>query len=620
MESRQSGNAASKLTLTCEKDFDFEYFDAVFVDSGDRYLESDYNRILKGEKKKCVDLYSWKNDRAAAEFAVLCKDRDMGLISLNASELRSENGVLPSCSVKLSFIESVKAYAGHAGWYANNIFNKMPKGKRECFPEVIYSDTPVRLCKNSFKLVWAEISVPKDAAPGIYRGSITVTAEKAEKPVELEYSLEVLDATLPNAVDYPFDTEYWSHPYNTAYYYGVEPFSDEHLEILKQHMSLYKSLGGHAVTTSIVEEAWGGQTYGFGRKIHYPSMIKWIKTADGEWKFDYTHFDKWVTLNKSLGIADKIICYSMIPWKSAVRYYDEKSKREKKISVSPADKDGYRKIWSAFLKDFVNHLDLTGCFDSVYMGFDERRNMETALDLISDIKNRDGKTLKVSAAFNDFKRNEAIFGRLDYASVGLDQIRENLDDFKKQVELRRKENKQTTLYTATEHIPNSFTKSFPAESYWTILFAGSLNATGFLRWAYDAWVENPLEDSTHWSFPAGDCFLVYPSKRDEKVKESKLSLRLAKLDEGVRDVNKLYIMRESCAEIFDMTEKLFSQIKGQSENDYEFYTVKRSKPWERTAKWLTESGKNEMLKDMKEVKSKIYEISKLYCEIKAKNN
>ena len=38
-------------------------------------------------------------------------------------------------------------------------------------------------------------------------------------------------------------------------------------------MSLYKSLGGHAITASIVEEAWGGQTYGGENKVHYPSMI-----------------------------------------------------------------------------------------------------------------------------------------------------------------------------------------------------------------------------------------------------------------------------------------------------------------------------------------------------------
>ena len=172
------------------------------------------------------------------------------------------------------------------------------------------------------------------------------------------------------------------------------------------------------------------------------------------------------------------------------------------------------------------------------------------------------------------------------------------------------------MYTATEHVPNSFTKSIPVESYWSIMFAGSLNATGFLRWAYDAWVKNPLEESTHWSFPAGDCFLVYPSLREDKNRESKFTLRLAKLDEGVRDVNKLYLMREADCEIAKKVESLFAEIKGDREDSYEFYTVSKTNFWGRKAKWLTESGKEKMLADIKEIKEKVYEISREYSKIK----
>ena len=197
--------------------------------------------------------------------------------------------------------------------------------------------------------------------------------------------------------------------------------------------------------------------------------------------------------------------------------------------------------------------------------------------------------------------------------MGLDQIRANIEDFKEQVRLRRSNGRETTLYTATDHVPNSFTKSIPVESYWSILFSGSLNTTGFLRWAYDAWVENPLEESTHWSFPAGDCFLVYPSFRDDENRESKCTLRLAKLDEGVRDVNKLYIMREKSPQAAAAVEALFSSVKGAKEEDYEFYTMSKTNIWGRTAKWLTENGKRKMLTDMHEIRQKIYEISKQYC-------
>lgn len=607
------------VELTEPKIYGFEDFDAVYVDSSDRYQQKDYNRILRTEMQKSIDLWAWKNDKAAAEFAILCGEKQIESVSVAASDLTGASGVISSSQVKLSFIREVMAYTGHAGWYADNPGNIMPRGDREYYPEVIYSGKPVPVAGDTFQLVWAEILIPKKALPGIYHGTITVSAKNTGKTLRLDLNLEVLDITMPDPGDYMFDTEYWSHPYNVAYYYNVEPFSEEHIKILKQHMSVYKELGGHAITASIVEDAWGGQTYGGNNEIHYPSMIKRIKTAEGKWRFDYSHFDKWVQLNKSIGIADKIICYSMMPWKNVIRYYNELTKKYEKITVNASDKESYNKVWKPFLRDFIDHLEKMHWFDCTYIGFDERLNMETAFDLIADVKSKDGKSLKISAAFNDFKNNASVFGKLDYASVGIDQVRDNLQDFKNQVQARRALNQETTVYTATEHVPNSFTKSIPVESYWTAMFAGSLNTTGFLRWAFDAWVENPLKESTHWSFPAGDCFLVYPSDKEDPERESKFSLRLAKLDEGVRDVNKLYILREASPALADEIEKLFSQIKGTKENDYEFRILKKTNPWGRDAKWLTENGKKDMLSDMKKIKRKIYDISKQFISVNSGN-
>lgn len=599
-----------------KKACDFDKFEAVFVNSFDQYQQKDFLKILSMPRQKSVNLWSWKNDKATCEFAIICADTTLENVTVTTSDLKGNSATIAASNVKLSFIKEVKAYTGHAGWYANNPSNIMPRGTREYYPEVIYSDKAVSIDKNKFQLVWIEIDVPKDCKAGFYNGTITITAQNCDKIATLDYQLEVLDVAMPDVEDYLFDVEYWSHPYNVAYYYNVEPFSNEHLNILEQHMTIYKSLGGHAITASIVEEAWGGQTYGGGEKIHYPSMIKWIKTLSGSWKFDYTHFDKWIQLNKKIGIADKIICYSMMPWNNIVTYFDEAKGKLKKLKINPANKANYNNVWKIFLEEFIKHLDENGWFDSAYIGFDERRNMQTALDLIAAVKNKDGKPLKISAAFNDFKHNAAIFNRLDYASVGLQQIRNNLQEFMAQVLLRRENGQKTTMYTATEHVPNSFTKSIPVESYWSIMFAGSLNTTGFLRWAFDAWVENPLTDSTHWSFPAGDCFLVYPSAKDEVAKESKLSLRLAKLDEGVRDVNKLYLMRNSSPEISAKIANLFSQVKGSEEGSYEFYYMAKTNFWGRKAKWLTENGKKEMLQDMEQIKQQLYEISKLYCNSK----
>ena len=95
-------------------------------------------------------------------------------------------------------------------------------------------------------------------------------------------------------------------------------------------------------------------------------------------------------------------------------------------------------------------------------------------------------------------------------------IRQNLQ---KLLQEREQKGFRTTLYSCTEHIPGNFSLSMPAESYWSVINAGKLETAGFLRWAYDAWVENPLEDATHNAFEPGDCFLLYPSEKMQQQKK-----------------------------------------------------------------------------------------------------
>ncbi len=137
MKRKFFNNNSMSDKIVVQRTYNFEDFDAVYVNSSDQYQQKDYDRILNSEQKKSIHLWAWKNDKAVAEFAILCADKDLDYTSVEASGLSSESGTLSSSLVKLSFIKEVKAYTGHAGWYANNPFNRMPKGEREYFPEVI---------------------------------------------------------------------------------------------------------------------------------------------------------------------------------------------------------------------------------------------------------------------------------------------------------------------------------------------------------------------------------------------------------------------------------------------------------------------------------------------------
>ena len=62
------------------------------------------------------------------------------------------------------------------------------------------------------------------------------------------------------------------------------------------------------------------------------------------------------------------------------------------------------------------------------------------------------------------------------------------------------------------------------------------NFDGFLFWAYNNWVKDPLIDSRFRTWPAGDTYLIYPDARS--------SIRFEMLRAGIEDAEKIRILRE----------------------------------------------------------------------------
>ncbi|MBM7834384.1 glycoside hydrolase domain-containing protein [Clostridium sardiniense] len=579
------------------------------VDTNTHYTQDKYD-LIKSMGLVNKNLYSWKSDKTISELALISRESKLKNVNVKVSDFVSGENVLSKTNVTTTFLKETKAYIGDAGYHDQNDIS-MPNGEKADVPDILYTTDPVDIEFNKVQPVWVEFNIPKDTQAGIYTGTIEVTADGINDPLIFTYNIEVLDAIMPNSEEYEFDIEMWQYPYSSAEYYNVTPFSEEHFRILKPHMLKYKEMGGHAITTSIVEEAWGGQTYS-KNDIRYPSMIKWTKKSNGKFTFDFTNFDKWVQFNKDLGIGDKIICYSMIPWGNKIYYYNESTGNQENIILNPGTSD-YEVIWTQFLNDLIPHLDEKGWFEDTYIGIDERRNMDKAFDVIDKVKNKDGLILKKAAAMDHFNANYFnITKRVDDLSVGSTAAKTDLDGYRKFVKERRNSEKEykTTIYTCTEHFPNSLALSMPGESYWTMLFTAAQGATGYMRWAYDAWVEDPLRDTTHWAFEAGDTSLIYPDEKDIENPVSKSSVRLEKMAEGVRDVNKLYHMVKEIPGLQSDVEKLLKTVR------VDYTGVKNGVGDHGGAKFATSQTREEIPRDMENLREGIKNISKKYIDIK----
>lgn len=391
--------------------------------------------------------------------------------------------------------------------------------------DIIDTASTLTLAAGSNRPVWISIDVPPSARPGKHRGEIVVRSDRASLRFPVE--LEVLAATLPAPADWHFHLDLWQHPDAVARWHDVPAWSAEHLALMEPLMKRLAQAGQKTITTTLVHEAWNGQTYDA-----FPSMIDWIKRADGSGYYDYRKFDTWVGfMTDRVGMKNaRIHGYTMIPWSLKFRYYDESSRSFIDAHLQPGSPE-YDEHWGRFLRDFTRHLKQKGWLERMLIGIDERPDalMRGALATLR----KHAPEIGVASAINapsELTREFADISPIIFHTDGVLPL----------VQERRAAGKKTTYYTCTSPpVPNTFTFSPPAESEWLGLFAAAAGMDGYLRWAWNSWVENPLVSTDFTSWPSGDCFLVYPGDRS--------SVRFERLRDGIEGWEKIRLLREAAA-------------------------------------------------------------------------
>jgi hypothetical protein len=369
--------------------------------------------------------------------------------------------------------------------------------------------------------IWVMIDVPAGATPGMYRGAIAVKAKGAE-PITFTMSLEVLENVLPAPADWEFYLDLWQNPYAVARYHHVDLWSDAHFDLMRPHLRMLAVAGQKCLTTTILHQAWGLQTYD-----PYGSMVAWTKNADGSWTFDYTVFDRYVEFASTCGLDGMINCYSMVPWTNQIRYRNAATGDFEIITLKAGDAN-FIAIWTVFLKNFTEHLRAKGWLERTAIAMDERPlpMMRPTIDLVRAI----APELKIALAGNiELKLKDDI----DDWCV---KLRDTAHMPPEVLAERTARGRVTTFYVCCNpNRPNTFTASPPAESTWLGYHASAMNFSGLLRWAYDSWTADPLRDTTHVTWTAGDCYLVYPNAQS--------SIRFELLRDGIEEFEKIRVLR-----------------------------------------------------------------------------
>jgi len=488
---------------------------ASFTSTNNRFIKSILPSITQNYEWKGE---AWKGERISSQIVLWSKD-SISKVTTDISDFKSETGTkLPASIAQLRFVKYVitDEFAGGCGYR-----------KPEDFASSLAADALDNVSSYSIKAnetrpLWITIDVPANTEPGNYSSSITLNIEGQEAQ-HFTLNLTVIAKTLPPAKDWKFHLDLWQNPYAVARYHKVKPWSQEHWNLLKPLMKNLADAGQKVITVSLNKRPWGGQTFD-----QFEAMINWTKKKNGNWVYDFSIFDNWVQFMMDLGIKNQISCYSMVPWGNEFYYFDESKNEEVKIKAVPGSKE-YEDFWIPFLSQFKLHLQEKGWNNITRMAMDERgpKEMQAMFKLLNKYAPEFG------ASFADNHKSYKLYpNQLKDLSVAFGATVDEED-----LKLRKANGYISTHYVCcSDGFPNVFTFSPPSEGVFIGWYSIAANFDGFLRWAYNSWVENPLQDSRFRAWPAGDTYLVYPDNRS--------SIRFETLREGIQDAEKIRILRE----------------------------------------------------------------------------
>lgn len=479
------------------------------------------NESFAGTQSQNWSTIAWKGDRIHKQLLLWSSSNINGL-SYTISNLVKGADQINASNIKLRFGQYIK---GDPDARSCSAYPTHPS-----FVEIVdaLSDETVTSITATDPLkLWLTIDVPSATSIGVYTGTITVNG--GATPLIFNISVNVVDYTLPNVANWDFHLDLWQFPTKVLDHYNsanpsskITTWSDQHFDLFEPGYRILADMGQKAIAAQIKENALG-----------MPSMIRWIRKTNGNWEYDFTAFDKYVTKLMSWGINKQIDCFSPVGWnEDEIPYWDEATNSMKNLNAAIGSST-YNTRWNHFLTAFKTFLDTKGWFDKTVLYLDEVAHSKLN-DVFTMVQNNNS-TWKIGIAHTSVLSTSNSTQLYDASGIlGTTST-------------AGRSGKITTFYTScTQGKPNSYVtpETSLAEMVWMGWHATREGLDGYLRWAFDFWQLNDPFDARDGAHTAGDFAMVYRSSNNSPSKYL-LSLRGILLRDGIQDFEKLKIIKVS---------------------------------------------------------------------------
>ncbi len=178
------------------------------------------------------------------------------------------------------------------------------------YPDILAEEKTADIPQNKRVAFWLTVHDKNGLPVGKHELELTLLGENGETLAQTQYSLEVLDACVPET-DFP--VTHWFHYDAIANYYNLTPWSDEYYEKFDSFLEHYVSHGSNMLYVPLFTPPLDTKIGGERLDVQ---LIE-VERKNGNYKFNLKKLEKFIDFALSRGIKYFEMCHLATQWGAA---------------------------------------------------------------------------------------------------------------------------------------------------------------------------------------------------------------------------------------------------------------------------------------------------------------